>query len=898
MTTPSTSSRQRRRDANIRDNSCAECLRLKLRCDKKGPPCTSCVSRGCEGICPDGTLFTSGRGRRSMIFQVAELNTVIARMGERIQSLQEALLNAGIPPHKQRIFMEADVRNIADSTPSQSGEVTGSLRVNADGDTVYFGPTAGCAALFTSPTPPDPSSPENERFLLTALTSSFPFSPSPSSTTHPTSAVPPWSTASATAHLLAHLPPEVRAWSLCDLYYRNGCWTGMPVLQSQTVELLSLIYHDIDIAPPVYMPPNYLNPFDHTPSTSTSQSKNKQSTNDDGDRDTRDTDEDTPLATPTQLALIYLIFALGALVDLDLPAYNREAEQYFDLASAAMSIDSVFRSDEEEEGEGRGRKGVERVQALVLFACWYAHGGRGYSVAAAWGMVGLAGQVGKKLGLHRESYGAKLSEKLATRCRALFWETFYIETMFGLSLGRPTGTILAEIDCPLPPDESEDTQPFLKLFPGYLHARWEFVRNVTAPIMERFTTTIRPSYKTVLEMDRLIRKHMHRCPCARFPKVEGEPPSAYAQRELLPLMSNFYIMYIHAGSFVEAIRDNAAHPFDSAYTHSFAAAWMTALHTIRRHKQIFTAHRELYRRWWPIRDSLLNAAMIIGALAMRYPARKPHHPHALLGLFLAVDLLEKLGEEVEHPLTILRGHLDKAVQLHSICNRGAPLNPRTGQSMIVPIDRKVDQDLELFAGTTDVVQRVKRKPTFALTADPPPAPPRQQQQHPVKRTLPMDSNSSLGLNNSDSPSSGEDDVDAWMRELNASIAQTCAADPVFETTAAHMGLQEKLSSENSVLGSGEGMLEALDEFGFPMSVGGEGGFDLSSGLVDGLGVGMELNGKEFEFGGEEFWPDLIPGLSQSARRNSSEKGKTASEPVEMRYHVGLAQCLECLDMLL
>ncbi|KAK7007499.1 fungal-specific transcription factor domain-containing protein [Favolaschia claudopus] len=879
MKTPSMTSRQRRRDSDVHsslhDNSCAECLRLKLKCDKKGPPCTSCASRGCQIICPDGTLFTSGRGKRSMIFQVAELNTVIARMGERIQSLQEALLNAGIPPHKQRIFMEADVRNIAESTPSQSGAVTGSLRVNLDGDTEYFGPTAGCAALFTSPTPPDPSSPENERFLLTALTSSFPFSPS----TTTASAVPPWNVPLATAHLLAHLPPEVRAWSLCDLYYRNGCWTGMPVLQSQTVELLSLIYHDIDIAPPVYMPPNYVNPFDHT----LSQSKNlKKLTKDDGDTD-------TPLATLTQLALIYLIFALGALVDLDLPAYNREAEQYFDLASAAMSIDSVFRSDDEDEGEGKGRRGVERVQALVLFACWHAHGGEGNSMAAAWGMVSLAGQVAKKLGLYRESYGAKLSETLATRCRALFWETFYIETMFGLSLGRPTGTLLAEIDCPLPPDESEDMQPFLKLFPGYLHARWEFVKNVTAPIMERFTTTTRPSYKTVLEMDRLIRKHMHTCPCARFPKFEGEPPSAYAQRELLPLMSNFYIMYIHAGSFVEAIRDNAAHPFDSAYTHSFAAAWMTALHTIRRHKQIFTAHRELYRRWWPIRDSrefvffslfdlrnivaefvveVLNAAMIIGALAMRYPARKPHHPHALLGLFLAVDLLEKLGGEVEHPLTILRGHLDKAVQLHSICNRGAPLNPTTGQSMIVPIDRTVDQDLEIFAGTTDVVQRVKTKLTLPPLPPPrPPAPPHQQQQLPAKGAPSTDSNSN---------SSGEDKVDAWMRELNASIAQTYAADPVFETTAAYMELQEKLSFQNLMfagtggdgmgIGGGGELLETVDanEFGFPVSVGGEGRAGLDLHLLAGLAVPtkeeMRLNGKAFEFDGEEFWPDFITGV--------------------------------------
>jgi len=33
--------------------SCAECRRLKLRCDR-GIPCGSCVKRGCGAICPDG----------------------------------------------------------------------------------------------------------------------------------------------------------------------------------------------------------------------------------------------------------------------------------------------------------------------------------------------------------------------------------------------------------------------------------------------------------------------------------------------------------------------------------------------------------------------------------------------------------------------------------------------------------------------------------------------------------------------------------------------------------------------------------------------------------------------------------------------------------------------------
>ncbi len=41
--------------ASAGELSCAECRRLKLKCDKK-VPCGSCCRRGCESICPCGTL--------------------------------------------------------------------------------------------------------------------------------------------------------------------------------------------------------------------------------------------------------------------------------------------------------------------------------------------------------------------------------------------------------------------------------------------------------------------------------------------------------------------------------------------------------------------------------------------------------------------------------------------------------------------------------------------------------------------------------------------------------------------------------------------------------------------------------------------------------------------------
>jgi hypothetical protein len=42
-----------RGQSQLGELSCAECRRLKLKCDKK-VPCGSCVRRGCESICPCG----------------------------------------------------------------------------------------------------------------------------------------------------------------------------------------------------------------------------------------------------------------------------------------------------------------------------------------------------------------------------------------------------------------------------------------------------------------------------------------------------------------------------------------------------------------------------------------------------------------------------------------------------------------------------------------------------------------------------------------------------------------------------------------------------------------------------------------------------------------------------
>lgn len=75
--------------------SCAECRRLKLKCNRVWP-CSSCIRRGVEQICPNGEMM-SGRGRRLILASHSELHSRIADL-EKALALAHAKTDAN--PHE------------------------------------------------------------------------------------------------------------------------------------------------------------------------------------------------------------------------------------------------------------------------------------------------------------------------------------------------------------------------------------------------------------------------------------------------------------------------------------------------------------------------------------------------------------------------------------------------------------------------------------------------------------------------------------------------------------------------------------------------------------------------------------------------------------------------------
>ncbi|KAF9485642.1 hypothetical protein BDN70DRAFT_870940 [Pholiota conissans] len=164
--------------------SCAECRRLKLKCDKT-VPCSSCKRRGCSAICPNGSLIT-GQGTRFVLADTEALHQKIAFMSDRIRQLEDALAilqtTVAGPEGEPHPLLHRDLLKIKSSielhAASGSGgqdelkireddendaeeeldDVFGTLAIRDDGAATFYGRSAGSESLLMDATSASTSS--------------------------------------------------------------------------------------------------------------------------------------------------------------------------------------------------------------------------------------------------------------------------------------------------------------------------------------------------------------------------------------------------------------------------------------------------------------------------------------------------------------------------------------------------------------------------------------------------------------------------------------------------------------------------------------------------------------------------------------------------------------------
>ncbi|TBU24176.1 fungal-specific transcription factor domain-containing protein [Dichomitus squalens] len=649
--------------------SCAECRRLKLKCDKK-IPCGSCVRRGCTSICPNGSL-SAGQGTRFILADTEQLHRKISEMSERIRQLEDALaiFQAGISHERHPLLRDElltikfgpEVRRTVDDEHqrdmlSASIDALGTLTVGEHGESKYFGRSAGSETMLAQAVSADEEGspvPSIEPELAN-LAIAFPVS------------IIEEGTDALMLKLEAHLPPQPRAWALCETYLEHLTWWCRPIKRDELIN---------DILIPIY-------------NCKKDPSKNVYH---------RDGTTDEEGRCPHLLSVLFFVFALGSLVDLTLPPCSAEAELYYRLGRAALSLRSIFDSQE-----------IETVQALIHMAMYHSLCSQRWSLESAWRIISLSGKIAQSLGLHRDSAAWKLSDKAVQRRRNLFWELFSLEMIHCMSLGRPPALTFSHIDCELPTDEDAtvDDGDGGSNLRGYWSFKHSFTRDVYTTVVDGVLAAKPPSYAKVLEYDRQIRQTT--LPNVRLylrpDEANYSNPSVVLRSFFLSHFRSITMIHIHRTFFAQALLDNPTNPLSSPYAPSFLAANRCASILLRSFLHHWNRSPEICSRFWGMWTHAFSAAVILGSTVTRSP-NATMAPSALTDLDLAVDFFERgaqLSPRARQALPILKNLKERALRAFNEY-RNRHMTPSLDIQLRIGPEDQFQDELAIFGGQTRVV---------------------------------------------------------------------------------------------------------------------------------------------------------------------------------------------------
>ncbi|KAJ6506215.1 fungal-specific transcription factor domain-containing protein [Mycena vitilis] len=385
--------------------------------------------------------------------------------------------------------------------------------------------------------------------------------------------------------LLGQLPDELRAWALYDIFVAEASWYCTPIMPDELHELLVFLY---------------------------------------------DPNSNIYELTPHALGVAFLCFASATFADLALPACSPQADTYFDLGRTALTLQPVF-----------GSADLYTIQALVLAGLYYVTGGPHYNLHSWWTLHSMAITLCQTLNLHRETEHGRFENKIAERRRALFWEVFTLGTYQSLAFARPSPLTIpfADITCEFPADVEQTSDSEGHPVPGYFRTKYKFTKEVTAPMAQAYTSATPMTYDELLDLDRRLRQFMKPAPFAHYHNKPGEARTflAYVRSNLIPRYAGNLMVYIHRGSFIQALQDR---PLDGPYAASFLAAYHGASATIKSDLLSLSLYPDQFHRWWPIWKSLINASFIVASIVAKSPTAAMA-PAAHSELLAAVELVER-----------------------------------------------------------------------------------------------------------------------------------------------------------------------------------------------------------------------------------------------------------------
>ncbi|KAF9523061.1 fungal-specific transcription factor domain-containing protein [Crepidotus variabilis] len=680
---------QKKRRKGATRLSCAECRRLKLRCDR-AIPCSSCVKRGCGAICPDGSL-TTGLGNRFVLASTQELHEKISELATRVRELEDALRSShsqlSTDQHplltEELLKIKAPLqRDVAHTKTVNSDAVKeeennpdvvdafGSLSIGLSGKTKYYGQTANSVYFLENELPEEgPYAHDNH---LLSLQNVLPPDILARAASFSVSELPSGNDPANIEKLGWYLPPVDVALQLRSIYFTHAAWMYNPVNSE---------WFESEIWPAFY-------------SANVGWAAERQDEPQLGHR----------------LSVLFMVLSIGSLMNTALPAYNIEAEKYHYLARAALFHHPFFDNPT-----------LNAVQALHLMTFYLFLADRhGTTSGARWHTLGIAVKIAQSIGLHRDSGKWKVDPVETQRRRELFWEIFTHDSWQSWTFGRPPSFSNPHFDTKMPflEDDSDEHS-----FAAWKH---RFSSECMMALHEQAFGAKTPTYATVLQLDRKLRAF----PVPPILQVAGfgsseARPGGYPdtimltlQRHIVLAIREMNLLYLHRSFFARAISDHPKDPLGSPYGTSVIAAYRSAGSLVAMMRNLYTQLKEPSERIWFLWTHMFSCAIVLGSIVTRCPSMSLA-PSALVQLDSACELFSKAapGFRATKVLHIMLQLQQKAhFSLEEFRKgKGLPMS-RYPLSTNGPSSPEVDDDeLSVLGGKTRLVS--KKEPSSPVLVD-------------------------------------------------------------------------------------------------------------------------------------------------------------------------------------
>ncbi|TFY79464.1 hypothetical protein EWM64_g4544, partial [Hericium alpestre] len=510
--------------------SCGECRRLKLKTPSTGS-------------------LMSGKGSRFILANTEHLHEKIVQMSDRIRQLEDAVQHSLGFSHP---LLSPELLHVKSTLELYNGVVHGQQSAPQGSESTAAVPSS---SRRRSPSPYAATGP-----LLTSdafddrATAAVHTSPLPTSVAFLSACFPqswrafPGAPENGRFLIRDLLPTRSDAQYLCDQTRENAFWQYSPdTSENFLADLLEHIY-----ASPL------------------------------------------PGLCPRRMSTLFMVLALGSLVDLQRDMDRGQAERYYQLARAALCELPILEDTSVD---------------CIFFMVWYLQvfqGGKG-AADMTWTLMGLTARAAQSIGLHREQNKEMASVDDVQKQRAIFWELMNLDARLSLSLGRPPALALQYVDCKKP-----HPAQIIGSFDGtalYHDWKFRFLAQCMYPVLDATTSAQPPKYAAVISLDRAIRDFP--TPTALqmpSPSHTDAPIGLTMQRALVSIGRDILLMQLHRTYFTQALSLPDGFSWSHRYAVSVLATYHDACQTILSLESLHQQALELSARFALFWSNAFSAA--------------------------------------------------------------------------------------------------------------------------------------------------------------------------------------------------------------------------------------------------------------------------------------------------